>query len=200
MLRRVHTKENIRRRIVRSNERMIGKKMFVSVAIRRFGAHQRRRASVASINAAITQRENVQWGSANTSMDLSRTCHCRVNTTLHTPGATHRHQKKEKIEITGEGGVPLCACADITHAKYVSVDPLHHWGTRLNITLEMRQMQLTTCSLLALAICNLILRGMYAQKMRYSRARFVSMAKRLAPSGSARIPLQRNPLGLVIFS
>ena len=31
--------------------------------------------------------------------------------------------KKEKIEITGEGGVPLCACADISHAKYVSVDP-----------------------------------------------------------------------------
>jgi hypothetical protein len=66
-LRRVYTKENIRRRIVRSNERMIGKKMFVSVAIRRLGAHQRRHAAtVASINAKITQRENVQWGSANT--------------------------------------------------------------------------------------------------------------------------------------
>lgn len=31
--------------------------------------------------------------------------------------------KKEKIEIKGKGGFPLCACANITHAKYISVDP-----------------------------------------------------------------------------
>ena len=30
--------------------------------------------------------------------------------------------KKEKIEIKGKGGFPLCACADVTNAKYVSVE------------------------------------------------------------------------------
>ena len=31
--------------------------------------------------------------------------------------------KKEKIEITGEGGFPLLACANFTDAKYVSKNP-----------------------------------------------------------------------------
>jgi hypothetical protein len=34
-----------------------------------------------------------------------------------------RKPKKEKIEITGEGGFPLLACANFTDAKYVSKNP-----------------------------------------------------------------------------